>query len=746
MRPPLHMRIGTKLALFLFFAGLFPMAIFGALYLRNEKIIVEKEIFQALTLLAESKEVQMLNYFNSITSRTIDFSSDGFIRDEVKRLISTGSQESREVLNNHLSINKKPIDERIVGIFILDEHGMVIASTDEKEMNKDESNDEYFQKGRNNVVVLHNDPGDVHFGIVSPFVVGAPITDKDTHKFLGVIVNVFDPKVLEHILSAHFITRENEVLESIVGKNLQTLHVYIVDSYRNVVLHPVWKEIDPVLNKELTTLPVRECVERKKEIVDFYIDHAGVEVFGASMCVNDQGLILIVDVEKEEALFVAQKKQKQFLGIIAALVGFIALVAYLVARILTRPIKALKESAEIVRSGNLHHRSMVIKTGDEIEDLGHAFNAMTASLEERQRVSEEEKKKLSVLLENLPLGVLMVRAPHGEIVALNSRGIELIGDDHMQGNSQWWDRIKKENGERYLTEELPVNIVLAKKSPVTKNDLYILNKKGKLSALRMTAVPIMDDAGTLWFVAVVFDDVTKEKEIDRAKTEFVSLASHQLRTPLSTISWYTEMLLAEDVGKITPDQRSYLQEIYHGNKRMVELVGSLLNVSRIEMGTFAAEAKMINVTEEATVIMKELEPMIKEKKMEIVSDYAPDISAVRADRKMIHILFQNLLSNALKYTPSGGRITLRLREEKEGDGRHVFIEVSDTGYGIPKNQYDKIFTKLFRADNIVSKDTEGTGLGLYLVKLIIDQLKGKIWFVSEEDKGTSFFITLPIEK
>lgn len=740
------MRIGTKLALFLFFAGLFPMAIFGALYLRNEKIIIEKEVFQALTLLAESKEVQMLNYFNSITSRTIDFSSDGFIRDEVKRLISTGSQEDREAINNHLSLNKKPIDERIVGIFILDEHGTVIASTDEKEMGKNESNDEYFQKGKNNTVVVHNDSGDVHFGIISPFVVGAPITDKDTHEFLGVIVNVFDPKVLEHILSAHFVTRENEVLESIIGKDLKTLHVYIVDSFRNVILHPVWKNIDPALDRDLMTLPVRECMEREKEIVGSYIDHVGADVFGASMCVNDQGLILIVDIEKKEALFLAQKKQKQFFGIIAALLGFIALVAYLVARILTRPIKVLQESAEIVRSGNLHHRSMVIRTGDEIEELGHAFNIMTASLEDRQKVLEEERKKLAVLLENLPLGVIMVRAPHGEIIALNKRGGELIGDDYTQGNSQWWDRIKKENGERYPTEELPVNIVLAKKSPAIKNDLCVVNTKGKLSVLRMTAAPIMDDAGTLWFVAGVFDDVTKEKEIDRAKTEFVSLASHQLRTPLSTISWYTEMLLAEDVGKITSDQRSYLEEIYRGNKRMVELVGSLLNVSRIEMGTFAAEAKMIDVAGEVTAALKEFEPMIKEKNMEIVSDYASDISAVRADRKMIHILFQNLLSNALKYTPSGGRITVRLREEKDGDGRHVLIEVSDTGYGIPKNQYDKIFTKLFRADNIVSKDTEGTGLGLYLVKLIIDQLKGKIWFVSEEDKGTSFFITLPIEK
>ena len=149
----------------------------------------------------------------------------------------------------------------------------------------------------------------------------------------------------------------------------------------------------------------------------------------------------------------------------------------------------------------------------------------------------------------------MMRAPRGEIIEMNGRAAELLGSD-FENDPQRWERIHKEDGERYLFEELPGSIALMTGHATTKNDLYIEEAKGRIVALRMAAMPVRDDTGTLRFVAVVFDDVTKEKEVDRAKTEFVSLASHQLRTPLSSINWYSEMLLDGDAGKITKEQKN----------------------------------------------------------------------------------------------------------------------------------------------------------------------------------------------
>lgn len=751
-RFPFYVKIGTKLAFFLFLAGLLPMVVFGVLYIRNEQEIMQKEISNTLILLAESKEVRVLEYFDDITARTIDFSSDGYIRDETKRLVATDSPASREALSRHLLVNKKPLDEKLVGISILNKDGIIIASTDEKELGKNESNDAYFKEGQAAAALVRTDPGDIHFGIVSPFVVAVPLTDKDTHEFLGIIANVFDPYKLEIILAGNFITNENADLDALIGRNTKTLHVYIVDHEKNVILHPVRKEIDPTHDAEVTTLPVRECLENGKEVLGEYTDHSGATVLGASMCLMERGMALIVDIDKQEALLPVQQAQRRFYGIVAALAALIAALSFFISRMLTKPIKTLRQSAEIVRAGNLRHRASIARTGDEIEELGHAFNAMTASLEDRQRWMEEEKKKLSVLLENLPVGVLMIRAPRGEIIAMNGRGAVLLGND-FENDPQRWERMKKEDGEQYPGEELPVNITLTTGHSATKNDLYTEELSGRVIALRMAAVPVRDDAGELRFVAVVFDDVTKEKEIDRAKTEFVSLASHQLRTPLSSINWYSEMLLDGDAGKVTKEQKKYLEEIYRGNKRMVELVDALLNVSRIELGTFIVEPVPMNMVAAAKAVLADMRQTIKKKKLAVKESYAKDIPHMMADPKLMRIIFQNVLSNAVKYTPERGSVAFTVETIKKGKmvggkkmGRDMLlIMVADTGYGIPQGQQDKVFTKLFRADNVREHDPEGTGLGLYLVKSIVEHAQGSIWFESEEGKGSTFYLVLPFE-
>jgi len=255
-----------------------------------------------------------------------------------------------------------------------------------------------------------------------------------------------------------------------------------------------------------------------------------------------------------------------------------------------------------------------------------------------------------------------------------------------------------------------------------------------------TASPIKSEKGDVIGCVVVFRDITKEREIDRAKTEFVSLASHQLRTPLSTINWYTEMLLSGDVGNVTKDQREYLEEVYTGSKRMSELVNALLNVSRIELGTFAIDPELTKIKDIVADVIKELGVMIKVGKITINTRFGGSVPAIRLDRKLMHIVIQNVLSNAVKYSRSGGSIKLSVKKKNN----NILIEVADTGYGIPKNQQSKIFTKLFRADNIRERETTGTGLGLYIAKAILDSSNGRIWFKSAKNKGATFYVQIPI--
>jgi len=290
--------------------------------------------------------------------------------------------------------------------------------------------------------------------------------------------------------------------------------------------------------------------------------------------------------------------------------------------------------------------------------------------------------------------------------------------------------------EMVLNKVLSGAVVIADLS----NPFYLTRKDKSIFPASTIVTPIILD-GEIIGAVKTFRDITKEKEIDKAKTEFVSLASHQLRTPLSTINWYTEMLLAGEVGALTEDQERYLQEVYKGNQRMVSLVNALLSVSRMDLGTFVLEPEPTDFVRLVQEVIEEQTFQIARKKIKLTVQCKKSIPLILADPKLLSMVIQNLVSNSVKYTAEKGRIEICLAPTP--DRKSVLFTIVDTGYGIPKNQQDKIFTKLFRADNVREKDTEGTGLGLYIAKSIIDNSDGKLWFDSKENKGSTFYLELP---
>lgn len=268
-----------------------------------------------------------------------------------------------------------------------------------------------------------------------------------------------------------------------------------------------------------------------------------------------------------------------------------------------------------------------------------------------------------------------------------------------------------------------------------------------------TISPILDEKGDVAFFVAIEHDATEERRIDQAKTEFVSLASHQLRTPLSAINWFTEMLISGDAGDLSPEQKKYVTEVYSSSRRMADLIDALLDVSRIDLGTFVAEPSDVKVCDIASGVLTDLRGLIEKKRIAVENGCPDDTAPVVADPKHLTMIIQNLLSNAVKYTPEGGRVGLRTALLKAGEmwgGRaaeadSLAISVADSGYGIPNSAKDKVFTKLYRADNVRVLETDGTGLGLYIVKAITEHSGGEIWFSSEEGKGTEFFVLLPLE-
>lgn len=244
----------------------------------------------------------------------------------------------------------------------------------------------------------------------------------------------------------------------------------------------------------------------------------------------------------------------------------------------------------------------------------------------------------------------------------------------------------------------------------------------------------------------LLEDITEARAIDKAKTEFVSLASHQLRTPLSAINWYTEMLLSGDAGELNGEQKEFLGEVITSSKRMSSLVGTLLNVSRIELGTFAINPEEKDLCELIDNEVRDLKVQIETKKIDLELAFNLKPAVIPVDVKLISIVIQNFLTNAIKYNADGGKVTITVDRDEKGGG--VLLSVVDTGFGIPKENQKKIFTKMYRADNAMVLDAEGNGLGLYMVKSILETSGCEVTFESPpagQDHGTAFHVRIPKE-
>lgn len=268
----------------------------------------------------------------------------------------------------------------------------------------------------------------------------------------------------------------------------------------------------------------------------------------------------------------------------------------------------------------------------------------------------------------------------------------------------------------------------------------IITPAGETKYLKAYANVDRDEDGKVMRMVGVNWDVTLEQSIDKAKTEFVSLASHQLKTPIGSISWDSEMLLNGDYGNLTEKQKYVVEQIYNTNMRMKELVDGLLNISRIDLGTFSIEPVPTNFADICEDVLVEMTPKIVAKKHQIIKDYSKEMPSVPADPKLLRIIFQNFISNAIKYTPDNGKVAISIKANEQ----EIRIAVANNGKPIPKDEQSKIFSKMFRATGAEEMDPNGNGLGLYLVKAIVEEGGGKVWFESEEGKDTVFYVTFPI--
>lgn len=330
----------------------------------------------------------------------------------------------------------------------------------------------------------------------------------------------------------------------------------------------------------------------------------------------------------------------------------------------------------------------------------------------------------------------------GKITKINDAALRILGYTEKELLGAWYPKTIQaydDSGKPMPLIDRPITQAFLSGKPVSQRLLYRLKDK-TLLPVSCTVSPLILDDRPIGAIQI-FRDVSAEYEVDQMKSDFISLASHQLRTPLSAIKTYSHMLLDGFMGDITPAQKKSLRTIVSASNRMNELISTLLNVSRIESGNVIVTPKKINLKHLCEEILRELALSAERREVSVTASLPEKPVIIKADNLIVKEIIINVVSNAIKYTDSGGEVRVRMRKGT----KTVLITVQDTGMGIPKSAQDKVFSKFYRAQNVTRQETSGTGLGLYLVKGLVETLGGKIWFESIEKQGTTFYVRLPIE-
>lgn len=364
-------------------------------------------------------------------------------------------------------------------------------------------------------------------------------------------------------------------------------------------------------------------------------------------------------------------------------------------------------------------------------------------LSNSNRSPQEQQAETEALFTSIGDGALSTDE-FGRITRINPVGQQLLGYTEKELNGAWFPKKIVALGldkQPISLIDRPITRAFLTGKPITQK-MYYRRKDGNMIPVAVNVSPILSDGKPLGAIEV-FRDITLEQEVDRMKSEFISLASHQLRTPLSAIKTYTHMLFDGYMGELNEAQKKSLSTIINASDRMNELIGTLLNITRMESGTIAITPKQLHLDKLAAEVLEELNLMASEKSITLSMHITRKTGLVlHTDSLILKEVLTNLIANAIKYTPENGTVSVKLHPRS----RDILVVVKDSGWGIPIQSQDQIFSKFFRATNIVKRETSGTGLGLYLVKGLIDALGGKIWFTSQEDEGTTFYFTLPRRK
>lgn len=419
-------------------------------------------------------------------------------------------------------------------------------------------------------------------------------------------------------------------------------------------------------------------------------------------------------------------------SLIAAILG--AILSLVISRAITRPIEEMQDQALNIADGD-YSSQVKIYSNDELGRLGQAFNTLSVRIERSQEESDSERRRLDSVLSHMTDGVIATDR-HGNVTIVNQMALNFL-------NTTEKAVINKPIAEVLGLDETSQDLISSQKEiVVTVNagtrDEMILHASFSL---------IKRVTGFVSGSVCVLHDVTEQQKNENMQKQFVSNVSHELRTPLTSLNAYIDTL-NQGAWKDPEIAPQFLKVTQEETQRMIRMINDLLSLSRMDRGTSKMELELVNLNDFVAHILNRFDMIVKndekngkKKKYAIKRELGKQAIWVEIDTDKMMQVIDNIMNNAIKYSPDGGVITVRLTENQN----RVILSISDQGLGIPRKDLGKIFDRFYRVDKARSRAQGGTGLGLAIAKEIVEAHHGRIWADSSEGKGSTFYISLPYE-
>ena len=410
----------------------------------------------------------------------------------------------------------------------------------------------------------------------------------------------------------------------------------------------------------------------------------------------------------------------------------VIVIALVVSQRIVTPIRQVTGAARAIGRGEFDQEIQVTGS-NEVGILAEEFNSMRWNLKSAVEKLTEEEKKMTAIVNSIAEGLILVDSDN-RVLHINPAAERLLDLSE--------DSIDKDITELIQNDEL----IQIEQTP-SKNEeanfvseITLIRHNEKL-VLRTIASPFLDENGQTLGTVYLFDDITREKEIDQMKSDFISLVSHELRTPLTSIIGFVSFILDGKAGAINDRQRNSLARVQRQSKRLAALINDLLDISRIESGRIQMEQEPISLLEIVTQRIEEIRPQADEKSIQMDLTAPESVPTILGDEARMGQVFTNLIGNAIKFAPNNGEVSIKVRV----DGSLLHVEVIDTGPGIPAEERQKVFDKFYQLSDISTRQQGGSGLGLSITKSVVEAHGGKLWIDDgNQGKGSNFQFVLPL--